>query len=183
MIGTATLFLTACGFQLRGTDALADLNAKLIFLDSETPYGELESELKRQLKLSGAQLVSDSQPAKIQLKLNELDISSQGASRDATGRANEIILRAKLSYWLSFNDATKPIQTSYESDTQDHSMKSIKVTRSYYQNYRNPVSEQTLRKQTRQEIIAEIVRRLTLQLQWQTNKHAKKNSNNKVALD
>jgi len=171
-IGVTTLLLSACGFKLRGVDS-ANLEHQLVFLESETPFGELESQLKRNLKNSGAKLTTDFQLANFQLKLVELDMTSQGASRDATGRANEIILRAKLTYQLAINHpVNKPAAPSLvsrdnENRVQESPLKTIKVSRSFYQNYRNPVSEQTLRKQTQREIIDEVVRRLTMQMQWQ----------------
>jgi len=151
------LLLSACGFQLRGTN-LANLNQQIIFLHSETPYGELEKILKRDLKAAGAVMASDSERAQISLNLIRLEFDTQGVGRDSTGRANETLLNAELEFEL----VTAKMLLAEEVITP----RLLKARRSYYQDYRNPVSEQNLQRQAREEIINELASRLARQVHW-----------------
>lgn len=150
-----TAGVSACGFQLRGT-GLKSLNQQKISIISETPFGEVERSLKRNLKASGANLTSVTE-SEFHIAIQRIDIQQLGASRDATGRANEIILLATLEYELS------------QSKTERQKKGELKVRRSYFQDYRNPVSEQTLRTDTRQQIFEELATRLSNQVAWMAN--------------
>ncbi|WP_342778762.1 LPS assembly lipoprotein LptE [Aliikangiella marina] len=175
LVGLCIILLSACGFKLRGVNSI-QLSQKAIYIESESPYGLLENSLKRAFESSGANLTNSLDEAEVLLKLHALEFTTQGTSRDATGRANEIILRANLAYELrtdlSRNEIPGNQFSADEAEVQAKPLSTMKVARSFYQNYRNPVSEQTLRKQTEQEVIEELVRRLTLQVNWQLNKSA-----------
>lgn len=166
--------VSACGFQLRGTGVKSLKNHKISIV-SESPYGEIERALKRSLRTSGANLISpsgedlqgslqNSQVAanEIFVVIQKVDIQQLGVSRDATGRANEVVLLAVLDYQISQQQNTDKIEAKEKSGQ-------LKVRRSYFQDYLNPVSEQTLRYDTRQQIFEELAARLANQIAWTAN--------------
>lgn len=163
--------VSACGFQLRGTGVNSLKNHKISIV-SESPYGEIERALKRSLRTSGAELISNSgkdlqensQAAadEIFVVIQNVDIQQLGASRDATGRANEVILLAVLDYQISQQQNKDAIEAKEKSGQ-------LKVRRSYFQDYLNPVSEQTLRHDTQKQIFEELAARLANQIAWTAN--------------
>ena len=115
---SVAVFLSACGFQLRGTQT-ANLSQKTILIESESPFGQVEKALKQQLQQSGAKLVAIDESPQLHLKLLKFEINSQGASRDATGRANEVILRARLEYQLMTAEELHSFQKELEQGEED----------------------------------------------------------------
>jgi LPS-assembly lipoprotein len=157
-VTTLCIGLVACGFQLRGTGQ-SKLAGQLVFISSEIPMGALEKNLKRDLQVAGAQLTESSTEAALQVSLGELQFETQGVSRDATGRANEVILRAKMA--VTFQKSVA--QTSPDTWVDN---RQLKASRSYYQDYRNPISEQNLQKEAREQIVNELSSRLVRQIEW-----------------
>ena len=158
LILLVTAGISACGFQLRGTDG-ANLTNQNVYIVSQTPFGDLEKSLKRDLKVAGAGLVTDGISATIHLNLVQLDFQTQGTARDDTGRANEILLRGTLEYQLVKSE-------EISAENADGRIRQIRVSRSYYRDYRNPIAEKNLRQQARQEIVDELAQRLARQLEW-----------------
>ncbi len=175
--GFFIVLVTGCGFHLRGTGDF-ELNESLVQVVSETPYNELERKLKQQLLLSGAKMTTSLSAADLQIRLIHLEFHQTGASRDETGRANEIILRAELDYQLislknsviKTNEDTgsaskQQINSPGVARLEEVAVKKLRVSRSFYQNYQNPVGERNQLKDTQDEIYSEMVILLTRQLQ------------------
>ncbi len=165
VIGFLCIAVSACGFQLRGVSDTAGekgLTHLQVILKTDSPYGELEKILKRQLAESGSLLVdtiNQAEPAipgrLVVLQLHQLEFSEQGVSRDASGRANEIRVIGILSYSL-----TSGSETSSEEQPSEIKPSQLKVARSYYQDFRNPIGHQNQMRTTRTEIYQELSRRV-----------------------
>lgn len=162
--------ISACGFHLRGTQQ-SDLKGVAIHVQSENSFGEFEKALSRQLKASEALIAENIESADLVINLGKLNFQTQGASRDSTGRANQIILSGIIFYQMT--------KTSIKN-LDDVKTKELKVSRSYYQDYRNPISEQSLKQQTRLEIIEALAMRLTRQAAWQNKQLSKQKLSTKV---
>lgn len=68
LCGICLIFLSGCGFHLRGNIAIPDW-AKSMYVQSNTPYGRFEILLKRALKASGATLMQDQKAAAITVQI------------------------------------------------------------------------------------------------------------------
>ena len=148
--------VSACGFQLRGNDGF-HLTDQKILLISETPFSEFDQRLSRDIKAAKAVVVNDEQQADFILTIVGLEIIEQGVSRDATGRANEVVLRAELEYRLNSSPSVAVNELSEQ-------LRTLKASRSYYQDFRSPVSDRNLRKDTRENLYVELSRRLLVQI-------------------
>lgn len=166
----------SCGYHLRGTGEL-ELSHSKVFLMSQTPYNELEKKLKINFISAGALMVDDLNGADVQVRLLSLNFEQLGASRDRTGRANEVVLRADLKYQLilsrdiqlkrELKDSASVAKVN-EKDIQvlsDFPLKTLRVSRSFYQNYTNPVGEKNQLKDTHDEIYSELALLLSRQIE------------------
>ena len=172
MILSTCLTISACGFQLRGNGGHGAINMGGTKIVLNTPSRSLDVDfrksLKRQLTMLDAELIIADQQASIQsseanilLSVISLDFSTQGVSRDETGRANEHEVTASLDFLLQSPEANQ--QSSLENHQDDY--QSIKVTANYYQDFRNPIGELAQKKQTRKQLLKQLSQRLIAQMQ------------------
>jgi len=159
---------------------------------SRSLYGTFRKTLKRQLVSFGAKLITAEQrllppathqgplveneasaknkpSAEIALKIIELRFSTQGISRDETGRANEHEITAALNFQLFILDPSNQAQP--ESGLEAETIHSLSVTASYYQDFRNPIGGQAQLKETRQLLLTQLSQQLLLQIQYQLRSH------------
>ncbi|WP_444996912.1 LPS-assembly lipoprotein LptE [Aliikangiella sp. IMCC44359] len=163
---TAILFvgISACGFQLRGTGQALLINQSVVVI-SKTPFGEFEKTLRQTISESGGVISSEPTSSSFNVKLVKLDIEEQGVSRDSSGRASEIILRATLHYQL-FRESDLPAKNkaTLSSQASFNEVRNIKTSQSYFQDYRNPISSHNQLKETQKAIYQILSRRLVQQI-------------------
>jgi len=70
MMGVVLLGLTACGFQLRNHNELAQ-PLHTVYLQTDNPYGSLESSLRQTLRSSGVKLADTANAAPVTLQLSK----------------------------------------------------------------------------------------------------------------
>ena len=168
-----SLFICACGFQLRGAGNhnLSDVKIYLSQnekLDTKKAFRSFLKEFKRSLKQTSAELVSNPDAGSDQLNIVEFKFTSQGVSRDATGRANEHEVTLRLDYQL--NDQIKQVvndSANVDNLETELSVQSLSVTTSYYQDYRNPTAGRVQKNETHQMLISQLTQRLIRQLEFQ----------------
>lgn len=82
-----TLFLSSCGFQPR-SDATFPMPLRVLYLNSNNPYGLFESELKKSLQSAGVTMVENPDQARFILQISQsnlaLALASVGTSNQAT---------------------------------------------------------------------------------------------------
>ena len=158
--------LSACGYHLRGGEASILAGAR-IALESKQPNGEFEKQLTKRLKRAGAQLDFSGQPAQFSLEIIDLEITFQGVSRDQSGRANEQIVSARLSYlWLALSDNDNANANASPGPGREISEpQTLTVSANYVQDYINPIGEETQKKQTRRLLLEKLSQQLVQRLQ------------------
>lgn len=145
----AALLLSACGFQLRGT-VTEDIPLQELRLSVQDEYGQLQRALRETLVNHGVR-VTDS--ARYHLQLHEADRRRSLGSASRGGPV-ERELRSELTYQISNNAGqvllgpeTLSAQRAYGADRNN-------VTG-------NTEEEQLLRNEMRQELIRQLVLRLS----------------------
>lgn len=104
-----TIFLTGCGFQLRGAHALPP-QLHTIYLQSGKPYSDLTKQVKMFLKLSNINLVDDPKQAPIILVLSNEDFSTYQTSVGNSTQTRNYNATYTVNYQLQNkygNDITK----------------------------------------------------------------------------
>lgn len=159
-----SLVLNGCGFHLRG-DGLSSLANVKIAIESPTHHGEFEKNLKRDLTIAGAKPVTFGQQPEFQLKITDLQFSTQGVSRDGTGRANEHEITLRLTYQL-VNLLKKDTGGDGDDQEQLNTPRSMSAKASYVQDFLNPIGERVQRKDTHTLLLQQISQRLTRRLDF-----------------
>lgn len=150
--------LMGCGFQLKGTAGSLDspsLNGTELVLISSQPRGELTTALREQLRLQGA-VISEKTTEGLILRLGGERFQQRNLSLTAQARAAEVELTMMASVALS-QGATELI---VETDAQ--------VVRQFLNDPLNVVGKteelRLLREEMRQDLAAQIIRRITHRL-------------------
>jgi LPS-assembly lipoprotein len=95
------IFLTACGYHLRGT---VDLPNEMRNVYVESASASLQRELKAVLQASEAKLVESPSAAGVHLKFTQETMNTRASSINISGRANQFQVNYLLNY--SAYDAT-----------------------------------------------------------------------------
>ena len=90
----ALLFLTACGFHLRGQ---ANMPFKTLYLNAENPGTLLVADLRRSLEANKVQLVNSAEQADVVLNIVSEIADKQILSLGSGGRVNEFRLIYRVS--------------------------------------------------------------------------------------
>jgi outer membrane lipopolysaccharide assembly protein LptE/RlpB len=176
--------ISACGFQLRGTGNHSLSGTQIVLaqkedLNGDKNYRSFEKELRRSLKQAGAELTinTDSEMVKsnvLALNIVNLEFTSQGVSRDATGRANEHEVTLRLEYTLPIQQSNQEITINQTRDEDglnlENSIFILSVTASYYQDYRNPAAGRVQKIDTKNALISDLTQRLIQQLEFKLKK-------------
>ena len=175
--------ISACGFQLRGTGTHSLSGTHLYLnqnenLDSDNNLGDFKKAFRRGLKQSGVELVNN---ASVELSIVEfnivnLDLTSQGVSRDATGRANEHQVTLRLDYQLpnliskhakaQVDQNASSASNAVSAEDVEPKIYSISVAATYYQDYRNPIAGRVQKNETQKSLISQLTQRLIRQLEF-----------------
>jgi LPS-assembly lipoprotein len=81
-----TLLLSSCGFQLRG-DATFPLPLRVLYLNSNNPYGLFEAELKKALQSTGVTMVENPDQTRFILQISQSDLALSAASVGTSSQA------------------------------------------------------------------------------------------------
>lgn len=151
VMGLAVL-LSACGFQLRGTD-VSDLSLKELDLSARNTYGDIVTQLRQVLKASGVN-VHTGAPYKLILT-NEQE-TQRAASYAGAGRSVEYELNTTLSYEIKGLDNLSLLADKLE------------VQKVYVHDSNNLTGSDQEAGQIRDEMRRELVQRMMLRLQQLT---------------
>lgn len=170
------LLVSACGFHLRGSEGY-DLSHMTVIieqsndLDKNPDYRYFDKLVQRELQTAGAKVKPTEQLSNvglnfIQIKVLKLDFSSQGISRDETGRANEHQITARVDYLM-----TKSMEGTAAESQEDRTAEilSLSATASYYQDYRNPNAGHVQLKQTEKILLDRLSVQLIGQIRFQSS--------------
>ena len=145
------LSVQACGFTLRGNDAIAssfdNLNLELV-----QPQSELSALLQRSLRAAGVSLSSQELKTAPTLKLSKEQISTRPVSINPRARASQVELRLSVNIALTVGGKpTIPDET-------------LTVVRTYFQDIENIAGNQEeaqiIANELRQELVNQLMRRL-----------------------
>ncbi len=89
------LFLTACGYQLRGAVELPE-GMENVYLENAS--GQLRDEIRKALKFSKGKLVSSPKEAGIVIKILKEEMRTRVLSLSALGKANQFELLYDLNF-------------------------------------------------------------------------------------
>ena len=145
------LSVQACGFTLRGNDAIAssfdNLNLELV-----QPQSELSALLQRSLRAAGVSLSSQELKTAPTLKLRNEQISTRPVSINPRARASQVELR--LSVNIALPVGGKPTILD----------ETLTVVRTYFQDIENIAGNQEeaqiIANELRQELVNQLMRRL-----------------------
>lgn len=157
------LFLVGCGFQLKGTQG-AFSSPSLVGIDvvliSGQPRGELTTALREQLRLQGAILVDQTEEGLV-LRLGEERFQQRNLTLNAQATAAEVELTMMADLALSQG------AVALIADTD------ARVVRQFLDDPLNVVGKteelELLREEMRQDLAAQIIRRVTHSLNTQSN--------------
>ena len=178
------MVISACGFQLRGAGNHSLSGSQIYItqeedLDGDKDYRNFNKELKRNLIQAGAEFASNPvsdvvQSNVVELNIVNLEFSSQGVSRDATGRANEHEVTLRLEYALPIQLSSQENDINVTKDNEgvdlEISIFSLSVAASYYQDYRNSTAGRVQKTDTHKLLITQLTQRLIRQLEFKLKK-------------
>ena len=150
---TSLLFLTGCGFQLKGSDASssATLKGMTLQLISSQPRAELTREVSRALSATGLTLLEEGD-AMLSLRLQPEQFTQRNVSLTAQARAAELELTLFADFTLT-QQASDPIDAR------------ATVTRQMLNDPRNVVGKteeiRLLREEMRRDLADQIARRVS----------------------
>ncbi|VAW49049.1 hypothetical protein MNBD_GAMMA04-903 [hydrothermal vent metagenome] len=94
-----TLFITGCGFQLRGMDSLGQLQFKTVFVQNESQARiEIQQALRKQLALSGVQRVDLASQAEVVIRLQPTSYKVSRTAFSGQGDATAELLKMSQSF-------------------------------------------------------------------------------------
>ena len=151
----SAFFLVGCGFQLKGTAGAVNspsLAGTEVVLISGQPRGELTTALRQQLRLQGA-VLSEETTEGLVLRLGAERFQQRNLSLTAQARAAEV----ELTMMASLNLSQGAIELVRDTDAQ--------VVRQFLNDPLNVVGKteelRLLREEMREDLAAQIIRRIT----------------------
>ena len=153
----AVLFLSACGFHLRGQVELPK-NLKYVYLEGASPV--LREQFRKTLQASSSKLLDNPENAGLMIKIVSEANNQRSLSLSATGRSNEFELYYRIDYQLASTKAEnlepQPV---------------LEIKRQYYNNQQDILAksneEQVIRSEMTQQAVQTIVNRVYA---WSENK-------------
>jgi LPS-assembly lipoprotein len=141
---TLVLFISACGYQLRGSIDLPE-GLKSIYLQNAS--AQLQKTMKKTLKSSGGQLVDKVEQAGLVVQVIKEKMDRRVLSLSSTGRASEY----EIIYKLEFNllDAERKALSKAQQ---------IEITKDYFNN-----QEEVLGKDNEERVIRDEMYRRAVQ--------------------
>jgi len=145
------LSVQACGFTLRGNDAIVSSFDNLN-LELAQPQSEFSALLQRSLRAAGVSLSSEQLKTAPTLKVSDEQISTRPVSINPRARASQVELRLSVNIALTVGgNPTIPDET-------------LTVVRTYFQDIENIAGNQEeaqiIANELRQELVNQLMRRL-----------------------
>ncbi|MGB1746193.1 MAG: LPS assembly lipoprotein LptE [Pseudohongiellaceae bacterium] len=145
------LSVQACGFALRGNDAIVS-SFENLKLELAQPQSELSALLLRSLRAAGVSMSSQQLKTAPTLKVSNEQISTRPVSINPRARASQVELRFSVNIALTVDGKPKiPDET-------------LTVVRTYFQDIENIAGNQEeaqiIANELRQELINQLMRRL-----------------------
>ncbi|NOQ35537.1 MAG: hypothetical protein GQ569_06530 [Methylococcaceae bacterium] len=165
------LFLTACGYQLRGSIELPEGMENLYL---ENASGRLQQEIRSALKFSKGQLVSTPEEAGIVIKVLREEMKTRVLSVSSTGKANQFELIYNLNFSI-FSPTGELLLANQKVNSQRH-----------YFNDQEEVLAQTNEEQLiRNEMYSQAVRSIVIRsrIAMEHQQKAQKEKKNMTKLD
>ena len=149
------LFISACGYQLRGN---IDLPEGLTSIYLQDGSGQLRKEIKRTLRSTEGKLVTSIEDAGIVVKVTRENMRRRVTSTSSTGRANEFELYYQLDFILLDAEGNKL------SEKQ-----AVEISRDYFNDQEDILGkndeEQTIRKEMYRQAVQTIFTRSRVALE------------------
>ncbi len=151
LILVLALSVQACGFALRGNDAIVS-SFENLKLELAQPQSELSALLLRSLRAAGVSMSSQQLKTAPTLKVSNEQISTRPVSINPRARASQVELRFSVNIALTVDGKPKiPDET-------------LTVVRTYFQDIENIAGNQEeaqiIANELRQELINQLMRRL-----------------------
>lgn len=146
----STLFMSACGFHLRGNLPLPETLSELFL---KAPRGSFEDVLAETIETAGATIVETKSDAKAVLRIARADLEREVGTLDDRGKANSYDLRLKVKYVLETLEGEK-VKSGKISENRRYDFDSSQIIDT-------DSEEQELREDMEQDIALRIVRQLT----------------------
>lgn len=119
VIAFLTLFLSSCGFQLRG-DYLMSPQLKTLHLSSTDKFGELTRQVKQHLSINNIKLVPNATKDVAQLRLLKDSLNRRALSVFPNGQVAEYELIYSVRYQLAISpDDIRSFEFELNRDYQD----------------------------------------------------------------
>ncbi|MCK5189678.1 MAG: hypothetical protein KAR12_06445 [Methylococcales bacterium] len=149
------LFISACGYQLRGNLELPEGLTSIYLQDGS---GQLRKEIKRTLRSTEGKLVTSIEDAGIVVKVTRENMRRRVTSTSSTGRANEFELYYQLDFILLDAEGNKL------SEKQ-----AVEISRDYFNDQEDILGkndeEQTIRKEMYRQAVQTIFTRSRVALE------------------
>lgn len=151
LILVLALSVQACGFALRGNDAIVS-SFENLKLELAQPQSELSALLLRSLRAAGVSMSSQQLKTAPTLKVSNEQISTRPVSINPRARASQVELRFSVNIALTVDGKPKiPDET-------------LTVVRTYFQDIENIAGNQEeaqiIANELRQELVNQLMRRL-----------------------
>lgn len=138
------IFLTACGYHMRGSIALPDELRSMYFFGAS---GSLNTELKALLKASSAKVATSPNDAGVVLKVLKEDLRRRVISVGSSGKSSEI----ELNYYLRFQFYDHQENTLLDEQT-------IELSREYFNDQTAVLSKENEEKTILHELYRQAAR-------------------------
>jgi len=142
------LFLTACGYQLRGAMKLPKGMENLYL---ENASGPLRDKISKALKSSKGKLVSSPKEAGIVIKILQEEMKTRVSSLSSTGKANQFEFLYNLNF--SVYDSSGKLLLANQP---------IQIQRSYFNNQQQILAQTNEEQIIRNEMYAQAVRSILI---------------------
>jgi LPS-assembly lipoprotein len=156
------LFLSACGYHLRGD---IDLPKGMENIYMASASSTLQQEMKKALKSSQGKLVSTEAEAGLIIKFASEEMTSQVTSLNTAGRANEFQLIYRLAFSL-YEPSGKPLLTE----------QNINIKREYFNDQTDILGksneEKVIRTEMYQQAVNSIMSRISVAMEAKTKAQA-----------
>jgi LPS-assembly lipoprotein len=142
------LFLTACGYQLRGAVELPEGMENLYL---ENASGQLRDEIRKALKFSKGKLVSTPKEAGIVIKILKEEMKTRVLSVSSTGKANQFELLYNLIFSI-YDPSGKLLLANQRVQSQ----------RSYFNDQEEVLAQSNEEQLIRNEMYSQAVRSIVI---------------------
>lgn len=154
MVVPALLLVTSCGFHLRGVQPGAA--GLVVYLDSKTPFGELEQVLADSIRQADMQVSESADGAAMIVQLRSERLTRRVQTVNTTGRASDYELILSLEYALATAAAISDSDTRKLDSRREYNFDSAELLG-------KAEEEALLVQEMRRDIAARLLRQIAYQ--------------------